>query len=39
MKTVAGKVTKIGDIFGSKFKGSKCKALAKLRKQVQKTNR
>jgi hypothetical protein len=39
MKTVAGKVTKINDFFGRKSKSSKGKALAKLKKQVQKTNR
>ena len=39
MKRVAGKVTKIDDFFGRKSKSSKGKTLAKLKKQVQKTNR
>jgi len=38
MKRVAGKVAKIDDLFGRKSKSSKVKALAKLKKQVQKTN-
>jgi hypothetical protein len=39
MKRVAGKVTKTDDFFGRKSKSSKGKALAKLKKQAQKTNR
>jgi hypothetical protein len=39
MKRVAGKVTRIYDFFGRKSKTSKGKALGKLKKQVQKTNR
>jgi hypothetical protein len=39
MKRGAGKVNKIDDFFGRKSKSSKGKALAKLKKQVQKTNR
>ena len=39
MKRVAGKVTKIDDIFERKSKSSKGKALDTLKKQVQKTNR
>jgi hypothetical protein len=39
MKRVAGKVTKIDDFFGKKSKSSEGKALAKLTKHVQKTNR
>jgi hypothetical protein len=39
MKTVAGKVNKTDYFFGRKSKSSKGKALAKLKKQVQKTNR
>jgi len=39
MKTFAGKVNKIDDFFGRKLKSSKGKALAKLKKLIQKTNR
>jgi hypothetical protein len=39
MERVAGKVTKISDLFGRKSKSSKGKVLATLKKQVQKTNR
>jgi hypothetical protein len=39
MKSVAEKVTKIDDLFGRKSKSSKGKALDKLKKQAQKTNR
>jgi hypothetical protein len=39
MKRVAGKVTKINDFFGRESKSRKGKGLAKLKKQIQKTNR
>lgn len=39
MKRVARKVNKIDDFFGRKSKSSKGKALAKLKKLIQKTNR
>jgi hypothetical protein len=39
MKKDAGKAIKIDDFFGRKPKSSKGKVLAKLKNQVQKTNR
>jgi hypothetical protein len=39
MEKVAGIVTKIDDFFERKSKSSKGKALAKIKKQIQNTNR